>query len=89
MSIIAGKGFLITITETELECPICTFKFDASEKIEKARYPTFKTTCPACKGNIGIRTPIFGGTTQCFEWDTLPNVKQLVTKAPFTVNGLK
>ncbi len=89
MSVIAGKGFLIAMTETELECPICTFKFDANEKMSKAKYPTFKTKCPACKGKIGIQIPIFGGTTECFEWDTLPNVEQLITKSPFTVNGNK
>ncbi len=86
MSIIAGKGFLITVMETELECPICAFKFDASYKMDKAKYPTFKTKCPACKGKIGISILIFGGTTECFEWDTNPKY-QLITKAPFTVNG--
>lgn len=85
MSIIAGKGFLITVMETELKCPICTFNFDASDKMDKAKYPTFQTKCPACKGKIGISIPIFGGTTECFEWGTNPKY-QLRTKAPFTVN---
>lgn len=87
MGIVTGKGMLITVMENELECPICTFKFDASAKMDKAKYPTFKTKCPGCKGAIGIKMPIFGGTTECFEWDTPPNVEQLKTVAPFTVNG--
>lgn len=86
MSVITGKGFLINVMESELECPICTYRFDAGEKMDKAKYPVFKTKCPACKGNIGIKMPIFGGTTECFEWDTSPNVEQLRTKAPFKVN---
>jgi len=87
MSIIIGGGKLITYSETELECPICTFKFDAAEKMDKAKYPTFKTKCPACKGNIGISMPIFGGTTKCFEWADSPHIERLETIAPFSVNG--
>lgn len=56
MSIISGNGSLITYIESELECPICTFKFDASDKMGKAKYPTFKTRCPGCKSQIGIST---------------------------------
>ena len=89
MCVITGKGFLLEVIESNLECPICTFVFDASDKMDKAKYPTFKTKCPACKGKIGISMPIFGGTTKCFEWETSPNVKQYVTIAPFTVNGEK
>lgn len=60
---------LITYMESLVKCPICTFEFDASDKIEKAKYPLFKTKCPACKGAIGISMPIFGGNTECFEWN--------------------
>ena len=87
MSIIIGKGMLIDVIETELECPICTFKFDASSQMDKAQDPVFKTKCPACKSNIGISEPIFGGTTKCFEWDVPNGVSRLETVAPFTVNG--
>lgn len=84
---INGEGYLIDVMETEVECPICTFKFDASEKMAKAKLPVFKTKCPACKGKIGISEPIFGGLTKCFEWDCPPNVERLETTSPFTVNG--
>ena len=85
--IITGKGFLITISETELICPICEQSFDASEKMDKAKYPVFKTKCPICKGRIMISIPIFGGTTKCSELEISPNVERLETVAPFTVNG--
>ncbi len=49
MSIIIENGMLLTYIETEVECPICTFKFDASAKIEKAKLPIFKMKCPGCK----------------------------------------
>lgn len=87
MSVLAGKGYRITVTETDLTCPICTFKFDASDKIEKSKDVVFKTRCPACKGKIGISLPIFGGTTKCFEWDVPKSVERLETIVPFTVNG--
>lgn len=74
---------LINVMESILECPICTATFDASGQIDKARYPAFKTKCPACKGKIGISLPIFGGTTKCFEWETPEPVE---TIAPFEVN---
>lgn len=78
---------MLTVNETDLECPICTFVFDASSKMDKAKLPVFKTTCPACKGKIGISIPIFGGTTKCFEWSVPSHVKRMKTVAPFTVNG--
>jgi hypothetical protein len=87
MSLIIQNGALIDIIETELECPICTFKFDASEKMDNTKHPVFKTKCPGCKSVIGISIPIFGGTTECFEWATSPVIKQLKTTAPFTING--
>jgi len=89
MSLIIGNGAWITYDESDVECPICTFKFDASDKIEKAKYPTFKTKCPACKGKIGISMPIFGGHTKCFEWDapTAKALTRLETETPFKVNG--
>ncbi|MCH7826412.1 MAG: hypothetical protein IIC75_00325 [Bacteroidetes bacterium] len=86
MSVIIGKGTVITVMETKLECPICTAAFDASEKIDKAKLPVFKTKCPECKGKIGISLPIFGGTTKCFEWKTPPHVKPVETVAQFEVN---
>lgn len=87
MSVLLQGGGIITVMETELECPICTFVFDASEKMDRAKYPMFKTKCPACKGKIGISMPIFGGTTECFEWDVPANVTGVKTIAPFMVNG--
>ncbi len=86
MSIIIGKEFIITVNETDLECPICTAKLDTSEKMDKAKLPVFKMKCPACKSKIGISIPIFGGTTKCFEWETPVGVNKLKTAAPFTVN---
>lgn len=53
MSVITGKidneGYLVDVFETEVECPICTFKFDASEKMAKAKLPA-KACC-----RLGIR----------------------------------
>ena len=89
MSIILGNGMCISYDETEVQCPICTFKFDAGEKMEKAKYPTFKTKCPGCKSAIGISIPIFGGNTKCFEYYP-PNTdkpERLQTETPFKVNG--
>lgn len=89
MSLIINKGAYITYMESDIKCPICTFKFDASSKIEKSKYPTFKTKCPACKGAIGISMPILGGVTECFEWYA-PKAKslfQLRTKSFFKVNN--
>ncbi len=88
MSIIIGGGVLISYMESELECPICTFKFDASEKMDKAKYPVFNTRCPACKGKIVISMPIMGGTTRCYEQADSPNIERLETTALFEVNGI-
>ena len=85
MSIIAGKGFLITVVDTEVGCPICTFRFDASKVMAKAKDPVFKTKCPACKGATGISEPIYGGNTTCFEWDKRGGRHETVT--PQTING--
>lgn len=87
MSLIIGGGVYISYSETEVECPICTFKFDAEEKIEKAKYPTFKTKCPGCRGEIGITIPIFGGNTKCFEWNAPKTGERLETITPNKVNG--
>lgn len=87
MSIIIQPGLLISYMESEVTCPICTFVFDASDKIAKAKNPYFKTKCPACKGSIGISMPIFGGTTKCFEWNSSKNVPAIVTETPNKVNG--
>lgn len=79
----------ITYMETEVTCPICTFAFDASDKIDKAKYPTFKTKCPGCKSAIGISMPIFGGNTECFEWNA-PKTREdnrLKSITPNKING--
>lgn len=89
MSIIIGNGFKLSVIETELECPICTFKFDASAKMDKAKNPTFKMKCPGCKGFVGVTVPIFGGSTKCFEWDVPAGHYRPETTAPFRVNGEK
>jgi hypothetical protein len=89
MSVIIGNNMCITYSEMEVRCPICTFDFDASDKMSKAKYPIFKTKCPACKGLIGISIPIFGGNTKCFEWNppkTIAN-NQLENITPNKVNG--
>ena len=79
----------ITYNETDVECPICTFKFDAGEKMDKAKFPVFKMKCPACKSAIGISIPIFGGNTKCFEWNP-PKTKEnnrLENITPNKING--
>lgn len=84
-----GQGSIITVSETDITCPICTFKFDASDKMDKAKLPVFKMKCPGCKSAIGIQIPIFGGVTKYFEWNP-PKTKedhQLKTASPFRVNG--
>lgn len=80
MGIIAGKGVLITFMETDVTCPICTAVFNASNKIEKAKYPTFNTKCPRCKGKITIATPIFGGRLKCWETNCPAVVERLETE---------
>jgi hypothetical protein len=54
--------------------------------MDKADLPVFKMKCPACKGKVGIRIPIMGGTTECFELGVKDSIR-ITTKAPFTVNG--
>ena len=85
MGIISGKGVLVTFMESEVTCPICTFAFDASAKIEKAKYPTFNSKCPACKGKITISTPIFGGTLKCWETDVPKCVERQETETPIQI----
>lgn len=89
MSLIIGNGTCITYFETEVICPICTFKFDAGSKIDKAKSPVFKMKCPACKSIIGISVPIFGGNTTCFEWAVPKGVKPLKTITPNKINGVE
>jgi hypothetical protein len=89
MSLIVGNGMCITYMETDVTCPICTFEFNCGEKYEKAKKFIFKMKCPACKSWIGIRMPVFGGTTKCFEWNP-PKTKednQLKTETPNRYNG--
>lgn len=79
----------ITYTETDVQCPICTFEFNVGEKMSKAKYPLFKMKCPACKSWIGISIPILGGNTECFEWNP-PKTKRdnrLKCVTPNKVNG--
>ena len=89
MSVIIGNGMCITYSETEVKCPICTFEFDIGDKFEKAKQPVFKMKCPACKSKLGISMPIFGGNTECFEWDAPKTEKdnRLKTITPNKING--
>jgi len=89
MSVIIGNGMCITYWETEVKCPICTFEFDAGEKIDKNDLPIFKMKCPRCKSSIGISVPILGGNTKCFEWNA-PKTREdnsLVSITPNRING--
>jgi hypothetical protein len=87
MSLIIGNGMCITYWETEIECPICTGHFDASQKISKAKYPCFNMKCPKCKGKITILLPVFGGEIRCWERECPESVERLETVAPFKING--
>lgn len=89
MSVLVGNGMLVTFMDTEITCPICASVFDASKKIDAAKYPLFNTWCPKCKGKITISVPIFGGNTKCWETNPPKTKKdlQLKTETPFTVNG--
>jgi hypothetical protein len=88
MSIIIGEGYIVSCLESEVECPICTAKFDAAEKIYKAKYPVFKMKCPKCKGKLTISAPIFSSDNlKCWETECPKNVKRLETETPFKVNG--
>jgi hypothetical protein len=88
MSIIIGKGYILSCNETEAQCPICNQAFDAGEKIWKSKYPVFKTKCPKCKGKIVIASPIMSSDTlKCWEAECPKNVKRLETETPFKVNG--
>lgn len=80
----------ISYMETDVTCPICTFSFDSSERASKAKDFIFKMKCPACKSWVGVRLPIFGGNTQCFEWNPPKTKKdnQLRTVSPDYINGI-
>ncbi len=65
MSLIIGNGVCISYFETENTCPICDQTFDATAKMDKAKYPVFNTRCPKCKGKITISVPIMGGELEC------------------------
>lgn len=88
MGIIVGKGILIDFCETTVECPICTYTFNASKAMDKAKYPYFRSKCPACKSAIGILVPVFGGTTKVYEWSA-PKGHQLNTESPLEIIVLK
>lgn len=88
MSLIIGKGICLTYFETEIKCPICEQIFDASEKMDKAKYPVFNTMCPKCKGKITISIPVFGGVLKCWETNCPPSVKRLETETPNKINGI-
>lgn len=85
MGVLITKNGLIDFMETEITCPICTGKFDASDKMEKAKYPVFNTKCPKCKGKITISEPIFGGTLKCWETNCPEVVQRLETETPIQV----
>lgn len=87
MSLIIGNGMCITYFENEITCPICTSVFDASKKMDNAKYPLFNTRCPKCKGKITILIPIFGGELQCWETECPKTVQRLETTTPNKVNG--
>lgn len=89
MSIVIGNNMCITYSETEVTCPICTFEFDASAKMDKAKCPVFKMKCPACKSAIGISIPIYGGNTKCFEWNPPKTTEnnRLENITPNKING--
>jgi len=87
MSLIIGNGILLNYLETEVTCPVCTFEFDVSDKMEKAKYPVFKMKCPACKSALGVSTPIFGGELTCYEWNVPKGVERQETKTPNRFNG--
>jgi tRNA G26 N,N-dimethylase Trm1 len=88
MSIWSGKGYLITVIESEVTCPICDQVFDASTKMSKAKYPVFNTKCPFCKGKITISEPIFGGELRCWETNCPKSVKRLETITENKINGI-
>lgn len=85
MGVIIGKGMIVTFMESDITCPICTYEFDASAKMDKAKYPLFNTKCPACKGKITISIPIMGGTLKCWETECPRSVKRLETETPIKV----
>ena len=87
MSIIAGKGFLLTYVETEVTCPICEQMFDCSERADKAPHPVFNMKCPKCKGKITVFIPIMGGELKFWETECPKTVKRLETTTPNKVNG--
>lgn len=88
MSIWSGKGFLITVVESEVTCPICSQVFDCSAKSEKVKYPVFNMRCPFCKGKITISEPIFGGELKCWETNCPKTVKRLETITENKINGI-
>jgi hypothetical protein len=87
MSLLVGEGYLITVSETDIMCPICTFKFDVGDKMDNADHFIFDMQCPGCKGLIRIKIPIFGGTTECFEANPPKTIKDKVSVSPFKING--
>jgi transcription elongation factor Elf1 len=87
MSLIIGNNVCITYLETEIECPICNQKFDASTKMDKAKYSVFNTKCEKCKGKITISVPIFGGELICYETNCPKSVERLETTTPNKYNG--
>ncbi len=89
MSIIHRNGALITYMETLVTCPICTASFDVSKAADRAKYPLFKMKCPHCKSSVGVSMPIFGGNTECFEWNApkLEHAEPLKTITPNKFNG--
>lgn len=88
MSIWSGKGYLITVVESEVTCPICDQIFDCGGKMEKAKYPVFNMKCPFCKGKITISTPMMGGQLECWETNCPKTVKRLKTTTENKCNGI-
>jgi len=88
MSIERGPGYIMTVLDTELQCPICEQTFEAIEKIAKAKLDCFKMKCPVCKGKITVLLPLYSGPTKVCETNCPPNVKRLETETEFKINGI-
>lgn len=56
-----GNGVLVNLSQSVFDCPICTCENDVGSKIEKAKYPVFKTACKGCKRKIEVFSCPFTG----------------------------
>jgi hypothetical protein len=44
-----GNGYLLDLSQSVFDCPICTCENDIGGKIEKAKLPVFRIKCNGCK----------------------------------------